>query len=318
MSQLPRIANEVNAFIQNLLFTLIDRSSPTFLMFDQLDQGFDPLSPDYKNRLNGLLLAAKSINEKANEAGIPLCCAVFLRDDIYGMLQFEDKNKITLNGSSIIRWDQRGVSVSGSGSSLKSLMEKRFSMVLNKSTPWGDVFDESQQMTGKQTKYNYMKERTFLRPRDMIKFCNTVLSVHKIQSSDVDKFTNKDIIEAQNDYSEYLINELDDEIHKNVPDYKKYLEVIRDIGYAQFSKDKFDETFEQRRKSLGLTASSTDAMNSLFDFSIIGFQSVGGRRGGSDVVFKYKDEKATFSDRSALYRVHWGLRETLQLQLRRA
>lgn len=56
------------------------------------------------------------------------------------MLQFEDKNKITLNGSSIIRWDQRGVSVSGSGSSLKSLMEKRFSMVLNKSTPWGGCF----------------------------------------------------------------------------------------------------------------------------------------------------------------------------------
>ena len=264
------------------------------------------------------MLAAKAINERAIEAAVPVCCAVFLRDDIYGLLQFEDKNKITQNGSSLIRWDQRGVSVTGSGSSLKSLMEKRFSLVLGADTPWDELFDESQQMTGKQTKYNYMRERTFLRPRDMIKFCNTVLSVHKYQSADADKFTNKDIIEAQNDYSEYLINELDDEIHKNVPEYKKYLEVIRDIGYAQFPKEKFDETYELRRKALNLSASPTDAMNSLFDFSIIGFQAVGGRRGGSDFVFKYKDEKATFSDRSALYRVHWGLRETLQLQLRRA
>ncbi len=33
---------------------------------------------------------------------------VFLRDDIYQMLQFEDKNKITENNVSIVEWDRPG------------------------------------------------------------------------------------------------------------------------------------------------------------------------------------------------------------------
>lgn len=60
MSQLPRVANEVNAFIQKLIFDIIDVSGPTFLLFDQLDQGFDPKSVDYKNRLKGTFACSKS------------------------------------------------------------------------------------------------------------------------------------------------------------------------------------------------------------------------------------------------------------------
>ena len=46
-------------------------------------------------------------------------------------------------------------------------MEKRFTTVTqsNHHINWEEVFDELHKMTGRQTKYQYMSDRTFLRPR---------------------------------------------------------------------------------------------------------------------------------------------------------
>lgn len=94
-------------------------------MFDQLDLGFDN-SPNYKNRLTGLLLAAREINLKAREANKKLSVLVFLRDDIYQALSFEDHNKLTQNHMSRIEWDTPRTT-----RTLKQLMEKRFAEVLS-------------------------------------------------------------------------------------------------------------------------------------------------------------------------------------------
>ena len=106
---------------------------------------------NYRLRLIGLLLAARKINVAARANGKNLSVLVFLRDDIYDSLQFEDKNKITENASSRIEWDTERTK-----RTLKDLMERRFSEVLEipRNGAWDAVFDETKEMPGHQKNIN--------------------------------------------------------------------------------------------------------------------------------------------------------------------
>ena len=84
-------------------------------------------------------------------------------------------------------------------------------------------------MRGSQSKWNHVLSRTFLRPRDVIKFLNVALSVEKNRirsfvAALVDKtepqltrIENEDITYARDEYSRYLKAELDDEIIAHWP-----------------------------------------------------------------------------------------------------
>ena len=230
MEDLPLVVQDVNRNLLDYVLTCLHPEHRYYICFDQLDLGFDPEDASYISRLIGLLLACRDINLAARNAGKQLCVAVFLRDDIYETLRFEDKNKLTENFVSLIEWD-----TPRTNRSLKDLMEKRFQAVLradpDEDVHWTDVFDENQEMPGRQSKYQHILDRTYLRPRDMIKFTNAILENYKErankESKDTTKFRNLDVSAARQGYSEYLNAELEDEIYKHLPEYKKYLEAAR-------------------------------------------------------------------------------------------
>ena len=99
------IVQELNANLLKWVLRCFNSEHEYFICFDQLDLGFDPNSVEYKNRLIGLLLGARDINIAARQYGKRFFVAVFLRDDIYDTLHFEDKNKLTENFLSLIEWD---------------------------------------------------------------------------------------------------------------------------------------------------------------------------------------------------------------------
>jgi hypothetical protein len=123
--ELPTIIQEVNAALLKIIINLLNPDHKYFIAFDQLDLGFDTYSNEYINRLIGLLLASRDINLTAKENEKNLLVVIFLRDDIYECLHFEDKNKMTENYVSLIEWDTPRTQ-----KTLKALMEKRFSIVL--------------------------------------------------------------------------------------------------------------------------------------------------------------------------------------------
>jgi hypothetical protein len=224
MDYLPVIVQEVNRNLANAVIESLNPEFDYYVCFDQLDLGFDN-SSNYRSRLIGLLLAARDLNIKAREANKRLSVLIFLRDDIYQILSFEDKNKLSENYMSRIEWDTPRIS-----RTLQQLMEKRFAEVLSilEKDAWGVVFDEKEEMTGRQSKYRHMLDRTFLRPRDMIKFTNEVLQAFKNNRAvDVDRrtFNNRDVQLARSEYSAYLLSELDDEIPKHHPHYRTYIEI---------------------------------------------------------------------------------------------
>lgn len=313
MEYLPTIIQEVNLNLIEYVIGSLNPSNRYHILFDQLDLGFDPTNPEYNNRVIGLLLAAKDINRVAKDKGKKMSIIVFLRDDIYNSLKFEDKNKLTQSSASIIEWDSPG------SHTLKELMERRLTQVLKETEDekikWEDVFNETQLMTGKQTKYNYITDRTFLRPRDAIQFCNEIINTHRLNDYKENLISNKDINDAKAEYSKYFLDELDDEIHKHMPKYQNILEVIKSIGYHQFNMEDFNNAIDQKKYLFSEEINSYESLKNLFEFSIIGYYKAGGSGyGGSEYIFKYKNTRSQFEEGAKTYRVHPGLIDFLGLK----
>lgn len=305
---LPIHIQAVNSAMQESVLRALNPENSYFVCFDQLDLGFAPNDSNYSQRLIGLLLAARQLFVAAQSSGKRLNPVVLLRDDIYQDLQFEDKNKITENFAIRVLWGERG-----QGLTLKSLMESRFAEVLSSGhgdVHWSDVFDESREMPSRQSKYRHICDRTFLRPRDIIKFCNEVLAAYK-RNSDSQRFDNEAVHEAREAYSDYLLNELEDEMAKHVPNYREYLEVLKSIGSEKFTLAQLEASLAQRR---GLEDSVAHrVLADLFEFSVISYLKPGGRGGGSEYVWRYKDPRARFDSTADSFRVHPGLKEALDL-----
>jgi hypothetical protein len=320
MEELPTIIQEVNKNLTTYVLSCLNPENRYYICFDQLDLGFDPENAEYSNRLIGLLLACRDLNLTAREENKKLFIGIFLRDDIYDYLHFEDKNKITENFLSRIEWDTPRTQ-----KTLKGLMEKRFTKLLGESPDekikWEDVFDETKEMTGRQKKYQHLIDRTCLRPRDIIKFCNQILSQYRLRIEEEknqvsnSKFDNIDINKAKTEYSNYFLNELDDEIHKHIPHYKDYLEISKALGILQFGKDDYIKAFEQKRTLFSPEKDPIEILRELFSFSIVGYYKVGGKGyGGSEYIYKYKDPRAQFDESAQIFRLHPGLMDVLGLK----
>ncbi|MET8044842.1 hypothetical protein ABZU25_28745 [Micromonospora sp. NPDC005215] len=306
--ELPAHVQEVNRAIQDRLLSGLNPDNSYYVCFDQLDLGFSKTDPLYAHRLIGLVLAARELFLAAKELGKKLNVIVFLRDDIYQDLQFEDKNKVTQNYTSTVQWEDFGA-----GLTLQQLMESRFSAVLSteeeRKIAWADVFDD-QEMPNRQPKYKHICDRTFLRPRDMIQFCNEILYAYKLQgASDGNKFDNPSIHGARGRYSDYLLAELDDEIAKHVPNYKDILEVLKSLGTERFSMNDFVVKWDAKYSEQ--TGGGVDALERMFEFSVVGYLKPGGRSGGSEYVWRYRDPRARFDSTAEVFRVHPGFKEAL-------
>jgi hypothetical protein len=320
ITELPVIVQEVNAALSRAVLRCLNPEHQYYAAFDQLDLGFDPNSPEYSNRLIGLLLASRDINLAAREAGMKLFVVVFLRDDIdiYDCLHFEDKNKMTENFVSLIEWDTPRTK-----KTLKALMERRFAIVLggapDAQVRWDDVFNEAREMPGHQTKYEHMRDRTYLRPRDFIKFTNCAVARFRERAGkesgpdDPTKIDNIDVHNARVEFSEYFLREIDDEVHKQMPNYEQELDVLRALGKWQFEREEFEVLYKSQQPDATLPA--TDVLERLYQFPFIGFYRAGGRAfGGSEYMFKYREPRTAFDPTSSRFRIHPGLIEVMGLK----
>ena len=312
VSELPKLFQEVNRSIADAVSVCLNSEHQYYVCFDELDKGFDPTDPKYAQMLIGLILAASSLNSIFRQTNKRTSVVLCLRDDIYQLLQFEDKNKLTENVLSLIEWDSPRIKWT-----LQSLLERRFGVALNESEPvaWSQVFDETQEMPGRQSKYRHILDRTFRRPRDAIKFSNEILRAYKARGGSEDgKFDNEDITEARTRYSEYLLKELEDEIFKHVPAYRDYLDILKSLEALQFSKDEFQQACVRRSDLISAEVMPSSILRQLFEFSVIGYQRTGGLGGGSEYVWRYLDPTIRFDDAAINFRVHPGLMESLGLK----
>ena len=87
-------------------------------------------------------------------------------------------------------------------------MSKRFANLLDLSEDdaWDMVFNEEQQMSGHQSKYQHILDRTLLRPRDMIRTVpDKLLDAYRSDPNYNGKIENIHLSKARDSYSDYLL-----------------------------------------------------------------------------------------------------------------
>lgn len=272
-----------------------------FLHFDELDQGLDTLDDTKKRMLIGLVLAAREIKGSGKLQG-NISPIVYLRSDIWEQVNFSDKNKISRTSTIRLAWNE---------ASLKALIENRLRSKLGAAITWEDVEDGSK-MRGSQPKLQHMFSRTLLRPRDVIQFLNEALSVAKSRSNEPLIFVNEDFNACREQYSEYLKEELNDEINPHWPQWTQALQACSKTQTITFERDVFINNYKAlRTPDNGLSAEA--ALEQLYRFSVVGYlQPSGG--GGSSWLFRYTDSSSVWDATATRLKVHIGLKEHARLK----
>ena len=177
---------------------------------------------------------------------------------------------------------------------------------------WSAAFDETL-ARGTQHKFQHITFRTFLRPRDVIQFCNVALAEAKRRSPTDPhvQISNLDLKNCRMDYSRYLVRELDDEIAEAHPKWQTYLEVLRAVGHAKFTVGEFEQGYVIANAKTALDKTPEEIMELFYDFSIIGFEKKAASGSGLTHHFKYQDESVLFERTARSYLVHRGLKEFL-------
>lgn len=286
------------------------------LLFDELDLAYSSTDANYKNRLIGLLLATYAFFPKFQGK---VKIYLFLRSDIFNALEFQDKNKIKDNMVEFLDWDPKSTT---SELSLKQLVSNRIKVNIKSSSSnfernWNELF-ESSNIGRNQTKWNFIIERTFVRPRDVIKFLNLALTQAKnrlrSEPDSIDKVINSDMHSIRKKYSQYLFEELKDELTGSYSEYDYYLEILRDIHKMTFSYEDFAQSYKTISARHSLQSNPTQVLERLFEFSIIGFYKPGGGGfGGSEYAFRYTAESQPFNPKARKFKVHPGFKEYLEL-----
>jgi len=125
---------------------------------------------------------------------------------------------------------------------------------------------------------------------------------------------NEDIRNARRAYSKYLLNELDDEIAASTPRWVDYVEVLRRIQATRFTRQVFDEAYDDlSKRGISLDLSADELLAFFYRYSIIGFERASGAA-GLDWQFRYTDETIRFNPDARSFMVHRGLKEALELR----
>jgi hypothetical protein len=272
------------------------------LHFDELDQGISTLTPERAQMLAGLVLATRAVRKSCREDGIPIKPVVYLRTDLWDKLSFSDKNKITERMALRLEWDS---------DSLLELVSARLAAKLGAEARW-DAITTPEQLRGSHSKWAFIVARTFLRPRDVIKFLNSALSQARSRDDDPLVIGNPDVIGAREPYSAYLKAELDDEIMAHWPQWEEALQACSAISTMTFQREQFAEEYEQRRSKAN-TIGADEALEFLYRFSVIGYERRSGY-GGSSWAFQYTNPEAGWDNRAARFKVHLGLKEFAKLR----
>jgi hypothetical protein len=174
-----------------------------------------------------------------------------------------------------------------------------------------DIATESN-MRGSQTKWNHILARTFLRPRDVIKFLNYALDEAKKRGIKPVLIDNQDVTNARDRYSTYLKSELDDEIIAHWPRWEEALQACSAISTLTFTRVEFTREYDKRR-SADNQKTADEALQLLYRFSVIGYERRSGY-GGTSWAFQYTNPESGWDNSATYFKVHLGLKEYAKLR----
>jgi hypothetical protein len=273
-TQLITSINIVIKDLQEMVLHELPGDQPIYVLFDQLDRGWDN-TREFKEMLIGLILAARDLTRSARHLEKELHVVIFLRSDIYACLRFEDKNKIFPDVITL-RWN---------ADNLRSMINRRIEA--SSGREWEDVVTRDR-VRRQMRPFDYIIKRTMLRPRDLICFCNR--AKQEALEANHSIIESEDIYQGELSYSEHMRREFQDETRGDYQDEEyidKLFDILRTIHVERFSTDTFVEAYLEHHTE-GMPEEPMAVLEYLIDLSILGVYDIGGRYGGSRYLYRYK------------------------------
>ena len=282
------------------------------ILFDELDEDYkNMLEKDNYNKYTELLTSLfKAVQDvKSRFSQYKLYPIVFLRNDIYDILQDPDKTK----------WSDYKLDLEWSRAALQNMLAFRISRALNPSgkildfpIAWGRVFSGGKIRYGQQdrrqaTTFDFITRSTHNRPRDYIKYMQ-VCAENAVEKG-IDTVT-PDIVKRQDKaFSNYLRSELEDEIHGILPEISTIFGIFTKLRKQTLSIPEFGQQYVAEVKAKTLPKREVEfVLNILFLFSVIGNVP----KQANFMVFKYTNPEARFNLNEKIC-VHRGLFKALQI-----
>lgn len=284
------------------------------IIFDELDEDYRYMHEAERYRsftdlLTGLFKAVQDIKSIFRNTRARITPVVFLRDDIFDVLQDPDKTK----------WDDAKIDLDWSTPRIKELLAFRISRTKNPSAnatmPFNDAWallfkgagiSYGYQQLKKQSVLDYILKSTHRRPRDVIRYlsecsrlaveANSVLSEGLIKKAD-------------GHFSGYLKREIESEIGGVVPHAAKLFDVLSSLRKETFTLQEFSAAYKSSVKpELFQIYDPHWVLKILFFFSVIGNQP----RQVNQTVFRYIRRGAEVNFNESFV-VHRGLLKALQI-----
>lgn len=288
--------------------------SKYYIVFDELDEDYRDIAGEdtkqYIALLTSLFKAVQDVKATFMGSTRKIMPIVFLRDDIYALINDSDKNK----------WSDLKLELEWTKERLKSLLAYRISKdfgdgskILPFKVAWEKIFTNFPISYGtnqgkKMHSFDYIANSTHLRPRDFIRYiqcccAETVSKGHQYINNGTIKFEDRA-------FSNYLKDEIKDEVFPLLPDIENIFQVLSNLRKWNFSVCEFITEYEKYVKTGKIKEENTDyVLDTLYNFSVIGNQD----KHHKDIYyFKYLHTNMTYNKNENVV-IHRGLFKALQI-----
>jgi hypothetical protein len=119
------------------------------------------------------------------------------------------------------------------------------------------------------------------------------------------------VYEAEALYSKHIYDELDDEMHKQLPQIRDYFQALRSMGKTRFTLGQWIDVLRRREEDI-TEEDARSRLKLLFDYSIVGVPRRGGIQRGTTFQFSY-NSRLVEPHFDAEMTVHPALKKELQL-----
>lgn len=295
--------------LEDIILEYCDESK-YFIIFDELDEDYRSIkSTDhllYNYLLTSLFKAVQDVKYTFNTTKIKICPVVFLRDDIYSLIKDADKNK----------WRDFKIEIEWSAQKIKKLLAYRiskdaeFDHELPFPIAWNLIFAQPIIKTANlpMSSFDYITRSTHLRPRDYIRYIQAC--AEETVNTKATKISNETIKFVDRAFSNYMKDEIVDEIYPLLPDIEEIFQIISNLRKWNFTTSEFKSEYNNYLKAKTVSEENVDfVLDTLFKFSVLGNQD---KKRLDWLYFKYMHTNMNLN-RSERLVVHRGLFKALQI-----
>lgn len=298
--------------LEDVILASID-DAKYLVVFDELDEDYRNITEghqyqQYTALLTGLFKAVQDVRSVFSTS--KLYPIVFLRDDIYEIVNDSDKTK----------WNDLMIPLDWNEERIKELIAFRISRAINPSGPvlqfneaWHRLFFKTSVKIGNRGRksvhsFDFIARSTHLRPRDFIQYLKSCCEEEIRRNHNMTKISPQVLKKVDESFSKYFKSELVDEIHSVIPDISNVMDVISQIRKWSFSVKEFIDAYNRQLKRSNLSERDpTFILKVLFVFSVVGNHQKSGVQ-----IFRYQHHDASFSFDEPII-VHRGLLKSLQI-----